>query len=67
MSKQLAAKHRQGYDHSPVTDTCQNCADLESVLLEGRKQATHKCGIGGFVVKLGATCEEFSYRADGNE
>ena len=67
MNKQLSARLRQGYNGNPVTETCQNCTDLESVLLEGRKHATHKCGIGGFVVKLGATCEEFSYRADGNE
>ena len=68
MSKQLSNKHRMGYDPNPVTDTCKNCHYLESVLLEERKKATHKCRLGGFVVKLGATCDRFSLSgAYGNE
>ena len=59
MSRQSEAKTRQGYDPSPVTDTCKNCHFLESVLLEGRNRATHKCRFGRFDVKLGATCDEF--------
>ena len=68
MSKQLAMRLSQGYRKHPVTYACKNCHYLESVLLEGRKKEKHKCRLGGFVVKLGATCDRFSLSgADGNE
>ena len=61
MGKQSEAKSRQGYRPNPVTKTCRHCQFQESVLLEGRRRASHKCLLGGFVVKMVGTCDEFRW------
>ena len=66
MSKQSEAKERQNYDPKPIHKICSNCSAFTSVVVDVKgwgntvyaEEKNMRCGIGGFAVKKGGTCNE---------
>lgn len=77
MSKVEAAKIAQGYIRKPVPKVCGSCAYFRSKVQQIQysewstrtysKHSELRCGIGGFKVGKGATCNRWDQRAQAQE
>lgn len=66
MSKQSEAKLKQNYNPKPLPRVCMNCENYKSEMIEYKnvfssyvEEKNKRCGIGGFAVKKGGTCDLF--------